>query len=339
MQTETFAGPAAEWDAFASAQSGFTAFHRSAYLESIVATFGHRVERLCVRDAAGRLRGVLPLTWVTSRVFGRFLVSMPFGSYGGPLGDAEAVRLLAAEADRRAEAGNASLELRSAQALPLDLPVSHRKITVVLALPPGDPAQAFNNLKAKLRSQVRRPAKDGVEVRMGHDQLDAFYRVFAEHMRDLGTPVMPKRWFAELAQRFGDDFWISVAWLAGEPIACGAGFRWGQEFEITWASALRRHNRVSPNMAVYWALIERAAATGLNRFNFGRCTPGSATHKFKLQWGAVDEPLHWYQGSRNAGVEPPNASSAKFALAQRLWSRLPIPVANAVGPHLVRNIP
>ncbi len=338
MHIDRFVGLASEWDSFASAQPGFTAFHRAAYLDSIAAAFGHPVERLCVRDAAGRLTGVLPLVSVQSRIFGKFLVSLPFASYGGPLGSDDAVRALASEAARRASASGAALELRSTRPLPLDLPVSHRKITVVMALQPGDPEKTFNTLKSKLRSQVRRPIKDGVLVRDGHGELDAFYRVFAEHMRDLGTPVMPKCWFAELAQRFGDDFWISVAYLGDAPIACGAGFRWGREFEITWASALRRHNKLSPNMAVYWALIERAAKEGLERFNFGRCTPDSATHKFKLQWGAVDEPLHWYQGE-GAVAAPPNADSGKFALAQRVWSRLPLAVANAIGPRIVRNIP
>jgi serine/alanine adding enzyme len=340
LRIESFAGTGAEWDDFVVRQPGATAFHRHALGGTIAGVFGHDSLRLCARTPEGAVVGVLPLVRVKSRLFGHFLVSMPFVSYGGPLGGRDAVRALAEHADRMATEDRVDLlELRSAHPLPVELPVSHRKITAVLALPPGDPDKAFTNLKSKLRSQVRRPVKEGVEVRMGPDQVKPFFRVFAQHMRDLGTPTLPLRWFQTLARTFGDDAWFACAWLKGEPIACGAGFRWGDEFEITWASSLRAHNGISPNMAVYWALIERAARDGLGRFNFGRCTPGSPTHKFKSQWGAADEPLYWYQGTGATGRSTPSPSSAKFALATRVWSRMPLAVANALGPRIVRYIP
>lgn len=335
----SFTGSRDEWDAFGAAQAGWTAFHRHALGETTADVFTHECLRLCARNGDGELTGILPLVRVRSRLFGHFLVSMPFVSYGGPLGTDEAVRVLAAHANALAIEGGADLlELRSARELPTDLPVSHRKITAVLPLPPGEPDKAFGNLKSKLRSQIRRPTKEGVEVRMGPDQVKPFHRVFSQHMRDLGTPTMPLRWFESLSRTFGDDAWFACGWLRGEPVACGAGFRWNEEFEITWASSLRAHNGISPNMAVYWSLIERAAREGHRRFNFGRCTPGSPTHKFKSQWGAVDEPLWWYQGG-TGGASTPNASSGKFELATRAWRRLPLAVANVLGPRIVRYIP
>jgi serine/alanine adding enzyme len=340
MRVAAFSGSAADWNAFVSAQAGRTAFHRAELAEVTESVFRHEVMRLAAYADDGALAAVLPLVRVRSRVFGHFLVSMPFVSYGGPLGSDDGIRALATHAHGLATTGRADLlELRSARPLPIDLPVSHRKITVVLRTVPGDTTATFNSFKSKLRSQVRRPAKDGVEVRMGPDQVRPFFEVFARHMRDLGTPAMPRAWFEGLARAYGDDFWVATAWHNDQPIAGGAGFRWDGEFEITWASALRSHGSLSPNMAVYWTLIERCAAEGLGRFNFGRCSPDSPTHKFKSQWGAVDEALYWYQGSASRVGATPNAGSGAFELASRVWRKLPLPVATALGPHIVRSIP
>lgn len=334
-----YEGGAAEWDDFGRRQAGWTAFHRYGWREVVRRSHGLDAPFLAARDASGALRGILPLVRQRSRIFGHFLISMPFVNYGGPLGDDAAIRALAEYADQMAKRDGASLlELRSARELPLELPVSHRKITVVLPLD-GGPEAVFGRFKAKLRSQVRRPAKDGVTVKMGADQVDAFYAVFSEHMRDLGTPAQPLGFFREIAQQLGDDAWFAVAWHEGKPIAAGAGLRWEGEFEITWASALRAYNRLSPNMAVYWALIERAASDGLSRFNFGRCTFGSATHKFKLQWGAVDEALWWYSGRNSQVAGTPSPDSAKFRLAVRVWQRMPLAFTRFLGPRIVRNIP
>lgn len=339
LSVAPFAGPAADWDACVRRSRGWTHFHQFAWREVMTRAFGHECVYLAAAAADGTLAGVLPLVRVSSLLFGRYLVSMPFLNYGGPLGDESAVRALTAEAVRLAEGGDVGLlELRSRVAQPLDLPASQRKITVVLDLAPGDPDAVFNGFKAKLRSQVRRPQKEGVSVRFGRDQVAPFYDVFARHMRDLGTPVLPRGFFEAVADAFPDDAWFGCAWLGDRPIACGAGFVWDGEFEMTWASALREFNALAPNMALYWGFIERAARERLSRFNFGRCTPGGGTHRFKLQWGSRDEPLFWYQHTRGKAATP-SPDDGAYAWGPRLWKHLPLPLANLVGPHIVRGIP
>ncbi|HKV70948.1 MAG TPA: GNAT family N-acetyltransferase, partial [Gemmatimonadales bacterium] len=282
-----FTGAAADWDALVARSAGGTHFHRWGWKRVMERALGHECTFLGA-ERGGELRGVLPLTSVRSLVFGRFLVSMPFVNYGGPLGDAETVQALASDAVARADRARVKLlELRSRVQLPLDLPVSHRKITVVLDLPPGDPKHLWDGLPAKVRSQIRRPQKEGVTVHFGADQLDGFYRVFAHHMRDLGTPVQSRRLFEEIQAEF-PDVWFGCARLKGEPVAGGCGFRWGNEFEITWASSLRAHQTIAPNMALYWGFLERCVEQGVTLFNFGRCTPDSGTHRFKRQWGSRD---------------------------------------------------
>lgn len=331
--------PGPEWDGFVRAQPGWTHFHLAGWHRVFREVFRHPCLYLEARSASGALEGVLPLVRVKSVLFGHYLVSLPFVNYGGPLGSDPAVAALAGWAAERArEDGVGLLELRSRRELPLGLPVSHRKVTVVLDLPP-DPGQLMRSFDAKLRSQVRRPEKAGVTVRFGPDQVAPFFRVFAHHMRDLGTPTQPRRLFEVIAEVF-PDAWFGCAWLGEEPIAGGAGFVWGDEFEMTWASALHAHSRIAPNMGLYWAFMARAVEQGLRLFNFGRCTPGGGTHRFKRQWGSRDEPLWWYQAGAKAGTGgTPSPEQGAYAWGPRLWQRLPVGLATALGPRIVRGIP
>jgi FemAB-related protein (PEP-CTERM system-associated) len=304
-------------------------------------TFAHECLYLEARDAAGELVGVLPLVRVKSLLFGHYLVSMPFLNYGGPLGSRDAVVALVEHAVARARRDRVKLlELRSRTALPIELSASHRKITVLLDLPDNG-ATLWKQLDSKVRSQVRRSQKENVSVRFGRDQVASFYRVFSVHMRDLGTPTLPEQFFQMLPEVFGDECWIGCAYLGEEPIAGGVGFRWGTEFEMTWASALRSHARIAPNMLLYWAFMERAVEQKLRLFNFGRCTPGGGTHRFKRQWGSRDETLWWYgdpSGAHGAAATP-SPDAGAYAWGPRLWKRLPASVATALGPSIVRLIP
>jgi serine/alanine adding enzyme len=340
LRIERFTGSGAEWDAFVRATPGWTHFHLAGWQSVIARVHRHHCPYLAARDEAGRLAGVLPLVSVRSLAFGRYLVSMPYLNYGGPLGSPDAVRALAAQAVELARRERAKLlELRSRSALPLDLPASHRKITVLLDLPAGEPGKLFEGLKAKVRSQIRRPQKEGVTVRFGREEVHPFFEVFARRMRDLGTPTQPRRLFEAIADAFPDDAWFGCAYLGGRAIACGCGFRWAGEFEMTWASSLSDFNPIAPNMLLYWAFLERAAAEGLSLFNFGRCTPGGGTHRFKQQWGGRDEQLFWYHAGAGHAEATPSPDDGAYAWGPRIWRRLPVALATALGPRVVRGIP
>lgn len=339
---EPFAGAPADWDAFVRAQAGWTHFHLHGWKRVIEDVFGHECLYLSARDGAGQpIAGVLPLVRVKSRLFGHYLVSLPFLNYGGPLGTPGAVQALTAHAVELAQRDRVKLlELRSRIELPLELPVSHRKITVLLDVPPGDPESLWKRLDAKVRSQVRRPQKEGVTVRFGADQVAPFYDIFAHHMRDLGTPAQPRRLFDQIAAAFGDAVWFGCAYLGDRAVAGGCGFRWANEFEMTWASALTAFNRIAPNMLLYWSFIERAAQAGLTTFNFGRCTPGSGTHRFKRQWGGRDEALWWYQrAAPGTAAATPSPDDGAYSWGPRVWKHLPVALATALGPRIVRYIP
>jgi FemAB-related protein (PEP-CTERM system-associated) len=340
MNLTWFDGSESEWDVFVRSQRDWTHFHLYGWRRVMESALGHESLYLAARHEDGSLAGVLPMVRVKSFLFGHFIVSMPFVNYGGPLGSQDAVRSLAARAAEISdESGADLLELRSRSELPLDMPASHRKVTVLLDLHPGDPEATWAALKSKLRSQVRRPMKEDIDVRFGADQLSSFYRVFAENMRDLGTPVLGRGVFEAMRDEFGETVRFGCAWLGDIPVAAGCGFVWNGEFEMTWASSLRAHNRIAPNMLLYWRFIETAAQQGLQTFNFGRCTPGGGTHRFKRQWGGRDETLWWYRRESDKEIATPNPDGGTLSLGPKLWRRLPLSVANRAGPRIVRLIP
>ena len=335
-----FAGDAFEWNAFVRAQPHWTHFHLYAWKAAMERAFGHECIYLAARDES-KLAGVLPLVRVKSLLFGHYLVSMPFVNYGGPLGTAGAIGALVTAATEMAARDRVRLlELRSRVPLPITLDVSHRKVTMVRELPNEGAGLLWKQLDGKLRSQIRRPQKEGVTVRFGLDQITPFFSVFARHMRDLGTPTQPLTMFRVLADLFDEDIWFGCAYLNDKPIAGGCGFRWQDEFEITWASALQDYKRIAPNMLLYWSFLERAADAGVRIFNFGRCTPGGGTHRFKLQWGTREEQLWWYQRRETpAAMATPSPDDGALAWGPRLWKHLPEAVATALGPRIVRYIP
>lgn len=340
MEVQEFSGPDELWDEFVRASDGWTHMHLIGWRTVISSVFGHDCPYLVATDG-GRIRGVLPLVSVRSRIFGSFLVSMPFLNYGGPLGDAEAIGALVDAAVGRANSsGTDLLELRSRTPLDIRLPDSGRKITVTMPLEPDDPEALWSRFSSKFRNKLRKGAKEGIDVRFGHDQVEGFYSVFRHHMRDLGTPTPPGGLFDSVARTFPESTWFGCAYFEGRPIAGGCATLWGNELEMTWSAALREFNSLRPNGHLYWSFMERACAEGYRTFNFGRCTPGSGTHAFKRSWaGAEDEQLHWYYLSEDDRSATPTPEDPSFAWGPRVWKRLPVSLASAIGPRIIKYIP
>ncbi len=339
LHVDRFAGAPSTWNEFVRAQDGWTHFHLFEWKNVIQEVFGHECIYLTAVDRDDALSGVLPLVRVKSRIFGHYLVSMPFLNYGGPLGTAGAIRKLVDHAVHLARESDADLlELRSRTRLDLDLPVSHRKVDVILELP-DNPAALWSQFKTKRRTRIRRAEKEGVEVRFGLSELDTFYTVFRRHMRDLGTPVLSRHIFESIGDHFPDDVRFVTAYLKGVPIASGCGFTWDREFEMTWGASLQEFNKWAPNMLLYWKTMEQAIGEGVRVFNFGRCTPGGGTHKFKLQWGSREIPLFWYQHAATLTEGTPSPDDSRYSWGPRIWKHLPLPLANLMGPAIVRNIP
>jgi len=332
-------GSGAELDARVGSDPDGSFTHLAAWRDVMHDGLGHDLLPLAAMDGRGALEGVLPLVRVRSALFGHYLVSMPFLNAGGPLGSARARAALTEAACTEAhESGADLLELRTRAHPPAGLTLSQRKITHLLPLP-TDPEQLWRELPAKVRNQIRRPQKEGLVARSGPEECDPFYDVFARHMRTLGTPVLAYAWFRAIVRHFPREALFCVVYDHDTPVAGGCGFIWRGGCEITWASARREWSRAAPNMLLYWAFMREAIARGARTFDFGRCTPGSATHAFKRQWGGEDIPLEWGQWRRGRTTATPSPEGPFFHLATRCWQRLPLAVTNLCGPPLARCLP
>lgn len=330
------------WNAFVAAAPGAELYHDYRWRALIAAVFGHASLYLLARDSAGEVRGVLPLVRLRSRLFGDFLVSLPYFNYGGVLADSPSAALALTEAAGRCarDLGVAHVELRHRANAEFDWPVREDKVSMVLDLPPTEDA-LWKSFDSKLRAQIRRPEKAGATARFGGAELlEDFYGVFARNMRDLGTPVYPKRLFRAILAAFPKEARVCIVNLADKPVAAGLVLTHRSTMEIPWASSLREANSSSVNMMLYWTVLRAAVAAGCTRFDFGRSSKDSGTYRFKAQWGSLPEQLRWHYWLA-AGRTPPqiNPGNPKYRLAIALWKKLPLPVANLLGPQLVKNLP
>jgi len=328
----------AAWDAFVASRPEAAGYHEWAWRGIFERAFGHECIYLCAR-VDGALAGVLPLVLIKSFLFGKTLTSLPFVNFGGVLAESDDVaRQLADEAARIATArGAGHVELRHlGQRFP-DWPCKQHKVTMRLPLETG----MWDRIDRKARNQVRKAEKSELTaVRGGRELLPEFYTVFARNMRDLGTPVYSRQLFDEVLTAFPDRAKLIVVRLKETPVAAGFTYRTGGMTEIPWASSIRDFNSLCPNHLLYWRAIETAVAEGCDVFDFGRSTPGEGTFKFKEQWNAQPVPLHWEYWLRGGGALPDQGpKNPKFRLAIEGWRRLPLWLANTVGPHIVSRIP
>jgi FemAB-related protein (PEP-CTERM system-associated) len=337
------AGPdeGAEWDRFATATPGGTIYHQLAWRHVFAAEFGWESHYLVARNATA-VEGILPLVRLKSRLFGDFLVSLPYVNYGGvvSLTDAADRALLEAGVELAASLGVSHLELRELKPRDARWPARTDKVGMRAALETSDEEQ-WEKLPSKLRSQVRRPQKEGATTRVGGAELlPSFHAVFARNMRDLGTPVYGKSFFETIFRELPGHVDVVLVEIGDSPVAAGILIHSAGTTEIPWASSLRSANRIGANMLLYWACLRRAIERGSTAFDFGRSTVDGGTYRFKRQWGAEPVPMYWHYWLRGGRDLPRlNPSNPKFALAIAAWQRLPLWIANRLGPRIVRNLP
>ena len=334
-------GDAPAWNAYCECNPATSIYHRAEWRGLFEGLFGHELCYYLARDAGDRVVGILPLTRLKSRLFGDYMVSVPYFNYGGAVGDSPAIehRLMGAAAQTAKGLGVRHIEYRDDIARP-GMPVRTDKVEMILELP-QDEATLFERIGSKLRAQIRRPQREKPEIHIGGvEYLDDFYRVFARNMRDLGTPVFPKALFREILQRFPDRSRIVSIRHRGRPVAAGFLLGHRDTLEIPSASTLREANPLSMNMLLYWTALSYAIRQGYRHFDFGRSSRDSGTYRFKRQWGARPRPLHWHYWLK-AGLEPPrlNPDNPKYALAIKCWKRLPVSVTRWLGPGIVKHLP
>lgn len=292
---------------------------------------------------AGRTCGFLPLAFIRSVWFGRFLVSLPYLNYGGVVVDDEpaAIRLIDRAVELAERLDVRYLELRHEQ--PLEHPaLSHRadqKVHMRLALP-RTVGELWDQLSAKVRNQVRKGQKGELSVCWGRQELLAeFYAVFSRNMRDLGTPVYSDRLFRSVLEQFPTEAELCIVRAGHRPLAAALLTHGRHVSEVPSASSLRKHNDTCANMLLYWHLLERSIERGQAVFDFGRSSLDSNTYRFKKQWGAEPHSAQWLYYLRRGSLSDMRPDNPRYRPGIRIWQRLPVWLTRLLGPTLVRGIP
>jgi len=327
------------WDDFVHRCADATFFHRIGWKDVIEGCFGHRTHYLLAERGA-RIVGVLPLAEVKSFLFGHALVSLPFCAYGGVAADEnEAVTALHGVARRLGEElGVDHLELRDRVVRQAEWPRQDLYVTFRKAILPDVEANLVA-IPRKQRAMVRKGIGHGLVSRIDPD-VDTFFAMYADNMHRQGTPPLAKRYFETLRRTFDRDCEVlTITGQAGEPVSSVLSFYFRDEVLPYYAGDVAAARDLAANDFKYWELLRRACERGLRVFDYGRSKRGTGAFDFKKHWGLEPTPLAYeYQLYRRDRIPEHNPLNPKYRLLIALWQRLPLPIANAVGPHLVKSL-
>lgn len=329
---------AGRWDEFVQACAAGTFFHLSPWKRVIERAFGHRTHYL-LAERGGLVTGVLPLTHVRSALFGSSLISNAFAVYGGPAAaDEESRRALDAEAARLMEAlGVPVLEMRSAT----DRTGWDTKSGLYATFRKPILPTVEANLKAvprKQRAMIRKGIKNGLRSEIDVD-VGRLHRIYAESVRNLGTPVFAKSYFRILIEEFSECCDIVTITGSGQAVAAVLNFYFRDEVLPFYGGGVHAARELAANDFMYWEVMRRACERGCRVFDFGRSKTGTGAYAFKHNWGFEPTPLD-YQYRLAAGRKAPelNPLNPKFRLLVAGWKRLPLPLATRLGPLIVKGI-
>lgn len=335
------AGDHARWDAFVRACPDATFFHLSGWQRVIEQSFKLKTW-FYYAEQDGKIQGVLPLCEINSRMFGHALGAMQFCVYGGVAAVSDAARaLLDAAADKLArELKVGHLEYRNMVAAHPADPAWHTKelyVTFRKAIT-SDDEENMNAIPRKQRAMVRKGIKLGL-VGEVDDNVDRMFDAYASSVHRLGTPVFPKKYFALLKEEFGDQCEVRVITQNGALVAAVLSFYWRDEVVPYYGGGMPIARDVAGNDFMYWNLMQAAAARGCRLFDFGRSKLGTGAYDFKKNWGFTAQPLP-YEYKLYASSELPdnNPLNPKYQLFIKMWKKLPLPLANFIGPYIVRNL-
>ena len=330
---------AGRWDAFVERCPEATFFHRAAWQRILSEVFGHRTHFLFA-ERAGVFEGVLPLAQVKSLLFGNSLVSLPFAVYGGiAASDAAAAAALEREAQALArQLGVAHLEFRNICPRHPEWPRQDLYVRFRKEIAPDVEANLLA-IPRKQRAMVRKGIKNGLRSEIDQD-AGRFFALYADNVHRHGTPAMPKRYFDALHEVFAEDCEVlTVVDAGGRPLSSVLSFYFRDEVLPYYAGDKPAARDLAANDFKYWELMRRSCERGLHVFDYGRSKQGTGSYSFKKNWGFEPQPLAYeYCLYRRDSIPQHNPANAKYRLLIDTWRRMPIGLANWLGPFIVRNL-
>lgn len=330
-----------EWNDYVTKNPVGCIHHRSEWISLFKKSYGHECHYLYAQNNKNNIVGVLPLVRLNSRLFGNFLVSMPFFQRAGAIADHPLIedKLIHKANQLAKELGIDHIEYRDDIAR-TNMPAQSHKVNMLLTLPDTTDL-LWRSFSSKLRSQIRRPQRENTETMIGHEELlNDFYTVYTRNMRDLGSPAHSKNFIANILEKFPDNSWLVVIRLNDKPVSAGFLLGYGGTLEIPLASTIKEVNSLSINMLLYWEILQFAINKKYQEFDFGRSSKGAGTYNFKKQWGAKPKQLYWhYWLGKTTTIPSMNPSNPKYKLMINIWKRLPLFLTTTLGPLFVKNIP
>ncbi len=327
------------WDKFVFSCPGATFFHRSGW-QNIVRDVFHHETYFLYAEEDGAIQGVLPLGHVNSWLFGNSLTGLPFAVYGGVAAEnplaADALEL---EAERIARhLGVAHLELRNVNPRHADWPTQDLYVTFRKEIL-DDEEDNMLAIPRKQRAMVRKGIKNGL-VSQIDSNVDRFFALFADNVHRHGTPAMPKKYFKALQTEFGTDCEVlTVVAPDGRALSSVLSFYFRDEVMPYYAGDDEAARDLAANDFKYWELMRRACVRGLKMFDYGRSKRGTGPYAFKKNWGFEPTPLYYeYRLYKRDAIPQNNPNNAKYKLMISIWRRMPIGLANWLGPFVVRNL-
>jgi FemAB-related protein (PEP-CTERM system-associated) len=327
-----------EWNDYVQGSAHGTFFHLAEWEQVLSRAFGHRCRYLCAREG-GRIRGVLPLAEVRSWLFGHSLISTPFCVYGGAIADSEdiAAQLEGAAIELGRKLGVGYVELRNRDRVSAAWPEKQLYVTFRKSIALDDEANLLA-IPRKQRAMVRKGIGNEL-ISVFDDGVDRFFSIYAQSVRDLGTPVFPKRYFETLIEVFGERCSVLIVEHKGTPISAVLSFYFRDEVLPYYGGGTPLARDLKGYDFMYWELLRAAAGAGCRVFDYGRSKEGTGSYSFKKNWGFTPEPLHYqYHLVRARAVPNVSPANPKYRMFISAWKRLPLPVANSVGPWLSRNL-
>lgn len=331
-----------EWDEYVYSSPKTTFCHLIGWKNVIEKTFGHR-SLYCYAESDGKICGILPLFLIKSILFGKFLVSIPFAVYGGICADnAEIENLLYNKATEIAKSTEVDyLELRNIERNGNNLPQSELYVTFLQELF-NDPDKNLNAMPRETRRLIRKANSAGLTAVIDRNDMDLFYKIYSTSVKELGTPVFPKGLFKNFLKEFPDQSNIVKVYYDDRVIASVLVFYFKDRVMPYYGGALREYNnnKIAPNNFMYWELMKYGIENGYKIFDFGRSKVDTGPYHFKRHFGMTPTPLNYqYYLVRKKELPNLNPTNSKFQFMIKLWQKLPLSIANRLGPHIVKYIP
>ncbi|MCC6922199.1 MAG: FemAB family PEP-CTERM system-associated protein [Nitrosomonas sp.] len=326
------------WDLFVMNHPEATFFHRSGWKTVIEKAFGHRTWFLYA-EKNGELQGILPLAEVRSLLFGHSLSALPFCVYGGVVAENNLVReQLELAAQELAEQLKVDyLEFRNFHSVHADWPRKDLYVTFRKEIDP-DVERNMLAIPRKQRAMVRKGIKYGLVSEIDQS-IDRFFYAYSNSVHRLGTPVFAKKYFRLLKDVFAEDCELLTIVKDGKTISSVMSFYFRNEVLPYYGGGTEEARQFAANDFMYWELMRNSCEKGLKVFDFGRSKRNSGSYSFKANWGFEPQPLHYeYRLIHSSAIPDHNPSNPKYQFFIKAWQKIPLTIANLIGPHIVKNL-